>query len=192
MLPKVAAIEKALAGGVPRVHVISYSLPDSLLLEVFTNEGTGTLVVDDIKHLSPAEQVTLRPAMARLWDKGLPLDERILRFTAGEDHRLDERLVAYDVRASIAHARMLERRACSAPRRGSPSARTRSARSRARRRRVVDEYLAKLVLEPKTLDALLERSLNLVLVVRIGVNHVPLQRHASAPPTGHEAREPQQ
>ena len=46
--------------------------------------------------------------MARLWDKGLPLDERILRFTAGEDHRLDERLVEYDVRASVAHARMLE------------------------------------------------------------------------------------
>ena len=46
--------------------------------------------------------------MPRLWDKGLPLDERILRFTAGEDHLLDERLVPYDVRASIAHARMLE------------------------------------------------------------------------------------
>jgi argininosuccinate lyase len=45
--------------------------------------------------------------MPRLWDKGLPLDERILRFTAGEDHALDERLVAYDARASIAHARML-------------------------------------------------------------------------------------
>ena len=47
--------------------------------------------------------------MARLWDKGLPLDERILRFTAGEDHRLDERLVPYDARASMAHARMLEK-----------------------------------------------------------------------------------
>jgi argininosuccinate lyase len=47
--------------------------------------------------------------MARLWDKGLPLDERILRFTAGEDHVLDERLVAYDAQASIAHARMLEK-----------------------------------------------------------------------------------
>jgi acetylglutamate kinase len=56
MLPKVAAIERAIAGGVPRVHVISYALPESLLLEVFTNEGTGTLVVDDIEHLSPAEQ----------------------------------------------------------------------------------------------------------------------------------------
>jgi argininosuccinate lyase len=45
--------------------------------------------------------------MTRLWDKGKPLDDHILRFTAGEDHRLDERLVKYDVRASIAHARML-------------------------------------------------------------------------------------
>ena len=45
--------------------------------------------------------------MSRLWDKGAPLDDRVLAFTAGEDHALDERLVAYDVRASIAHARML-------------------------------------------------------------------------------------
>lgn len=57
MLPKIAAIERALAGGVPRVHVISYALPESLLLEVFTNEGTGTLVVNDIEHLLPEEQV---------------------------------------------------------------------------------------------------------------------------------------
>ncbi|HEY7213684.1 MAG TPA: argininosuccinate lyase [Thermoanaerobaculia bacterium] len=45
--------------------------------------------------------------MSRLWDKGEPLDERVLRYTAGEDHLLDERLVSYDVRASIAHAAML-------------------------------------------------------------------------------------
>jgi acetylglutamate kinase len=57
MLPKAAAIEQALAGGVPRVHVISYAVPDSLLLEVFTNEGTGTLVVNDTKNLSPEEQL---------------------------------------------------------------------------------------------------------------------------------------
>ena len=56
MLPKVAAIERALSGGVPRVHVISYAQPDSLLLEVFTNEGTGTLVVNDTKALRPEEQ----------------------------------------------------------------------------------------------------------------------------------------
>jgi len=45
--------------------------------------------------------------MSRLWEKGLPLDERVLRYTAGEDHVLDSRLVAYDVRGSIAHAEML-------------------------------------------------------------------------------------
>ena len=45
--------------------------------------------------------------MSRLWDKGLPLAERVLRYTAGEDHRLDARLVSFDVRASIAHAQML-------------------------------------------------------------------------------------
>jgi len=45
--------------------------------------------------------------MSRLWDKGAPLDERVLAFTAGDDYALDERLVKYDVRASIAHAEML-------------------------------------------------------------------------------------
>jgi argininosuccinate lyase len=45
--------------------------------------------------------------MTRLWDKGGPLDERVLRYTAGEDHALDNRLVAYDVQASIAHAEAL-------------------------------------------------------------------------------------
>ena len=45
--------------------------------------------------------------MSRLWEKGVPLAERVLRYTAGEDHVLDARLVAYDVRGSIAHAEML-------------------------------------------------------------------------------------
>lgn len=58
MLPKAAAIEAAIQNGVRRVHVISYNNPDSLLLEVFTNEGTGTLIVDDIAKLSPAEQAS--------------------------------------------------------------------------------------------------------------------------------------
>jgi argininosuccinate lyase len=45
--------------------------------------------------------------MTRLWDKGAPLDARVLHYTAGEDYALDERLVRHDVRASIAHAEML-------------------------------------------------------------------------------------
>ena len=62
MLPKVAAIDAAIANGVQRVHVISYEVPDSILLEVFTNEGTGTLVVDDIAALTRAEQSPARQA----------------------------------------------------------------------------------------------------------------------------------
>jgi acetylglutamate kinase len=58
MLSKVAAIEAALANGVQRVHVISYKVADSLLLDVFTNEGTGTLAVDDIGALTLAEQAS--------------------------------------------------------------------------------------------------------------------------------------
>ena len=56
MLPKAAAIESAIRAGVRRVHVITYKSSDSLLAEIFTNEGTGTLVVADLKALSPAEQ----------------------------------------------------------------------------------------------------------------------------------------
>src|SRR5271155_3066185 len=57
MLPKAAAIEQAIRSGVRRVHIISYKSADTLLAEVFTNEGTGTLVVPDLKALSPAEQL---------------------------------------------------------------------------------------------------------------------------------------
>ncbi len=56
MLPKAKAIEDALRGGVRRVHVTSYKSPDGILAEVFTNEGTGTLIVENISALSAAEQ----------------------------------------------------------------------------------------------------------------------------------------
>ena len=42
-----------------------------------------------------------------LWDKGTPTDPAVLRFSAGREYLLDERLVPHDVQASIAHARML-------------------------------------------------------------------------------------
>ncbi len=56
MLPKAKAIETAIRGGVRRVHVVSYSAPEGILGEVFTNEGTGTLIVEDVNALTPAEQ----------------------------------------------------------------------------------------------------------------------------------------
>ena len=56
MVPKAKAIEQALRAGVRRVHVVSYLSPEGILAEVFTNEGTGTLIVPDVNALSPAEQ----------------------------------------------------------------------------------------------------------------------------------------
>ncbi len=61
MLPKAKAIEDAIRGGVRRVHVVSYKAPEGILGEVFTNEGTGTLIVSDIKGLTPAEQQSSFP-----------------------------------------------------------------------------------------------------------------------------------
>lgn len=45
----------AIAGGVAKVHIVSGMTPSALLLEVFTNEGCGTLVVRDrhAKGVSP-------------------------------------------------------------------------------------------------------------------------------------------
>src|SRR5579863_7488546 len=58
MLPKAKAIEQAIRGGVRRVHVVSYKSPEGILGEVFTNEGTGTLIVADVNALTQAEQQT--------------------------------------------------------------------------------------------------------------------------------------
>ncbi len=58
MLAKASAVESAIGGGVPRVHLISGSARDSLLREIFTNEGSGTLVVESIGTLSGDERKT--------------------------------------------------------------------------------------------------------------------------------------
>ncbi|MFK7927164.1 MAG: acetylglutamate kinase [Myxococcota bacterium] len=44
MRPKAAAIRRALGAGVPRVHVVDGRRAGALLEEVFTTEGSGTLV----------------------------------------------------------------------------------------------------------------------------------------------------
>ncbi|HLR94613.1 MAG TPA: acetylglutamate kinase [Jiangellaceae bacterium] len=47
MVPKMSACSDAVRGGVPRATVIDGRLPHSVLLEVFTNEGVGTMVVPE-------------------------------------------------------------------------------------------------------------------------------------------------
>ncbi|MGC8724228.1 MAG: acetylglutamate kinase [Acidobacteriota bacterium] len=56
MRPKMAAARAALQGGVRRVHVVGLRQKASLLLEVFTNAGAGTLIVKSTSELAPGEQ----------------------------------------------------------------------------------------------------------------------------------------
>jgi acetylglutamate kinase len=45
MVPKMEACLRAVRGGVPRAHVLDGRVPHALLLEVFTDEGVGTMVL---------------------------------------------------------------------------------------------------------------------------------------------------
>jgi len=47
MIPKLEACVRAVEDGVPQAHVVDGRQPHSLLLEVFTSEGIGTMVVPD-------------------------------------------------------------------------------------------------------------------------------------------------
>jgi acetylglutamate kinase len=47
MIPKMEACLQAVRGGVPQAHVLDGRLPHSVLLEIFTDSGIGTMVVPD-------------------------------------------------------------------------------------------------------------------------------------------------
>lgn len=52
MRPKITAARSALADGVASVHLVSGVQSDAILAEVFTNEGSGTMVVRQTRHES--------------------------------------------------------------------------------------------------------------------------------------------
>ena len=47
MAPKMEACLRAVTGGVPQAHVVDGRVPHSILLEIFTSEGVGTMVLPD-------------------------------------------------------------------------------------------------------------------------------------------------
>ncbi len=47
MLPKISGALKALKAGVRKTHIIDAELPHSLLLELFTDKGVGTEIIND-------------------------------------------------------------------------------------------------------------------------------------------------
>ncbi len=55
MIPKVGACARALRGGVPRAHILNGKVPHAVLLEVFTDEGVGTMITADGNHPAATE-----------------------------------------------------------------------------------------------------------------------------------------
>ncbi len=53
MIPKVQACLDAIASGVPTAHIVSGTLPHALLVELFTPEGIGTMIVPDDDRAPP-------------------------------------------------------------------------------------------------------------------------------------------
>lgn len=51
MLPKLSNCTDAVRGGVKRVHILDGRVPHSILLEIFTNKGNGTMFYDDFDGL---------------------------------------------------------------------------------------------------------------------------------------------
>ncbi len=47
MLPKIRSIAESLDAGVPQVHILNGTFPHSLLLEIFTDSGIGTMFTID-------------------------------------------------------------------------------------------------------------------------------------------------
>ena len=45
----------------------------------------------------------------KLWDKGISIDQKIEKFTVGNDREIDIHIAKYDVQASLAHAKMLQK-----------------------------------------------------------------------------------
>jgi len=48
MVPKMEACVRAVQGGVPQAHVIDGRQPHAMLLEIFTSEGVGTMVLPEV------------------------------------------------------------------------------------------------------------------------------------------------
>ena len=46
MIPKIAGCARALRGGVERAHILNGTIPHALLLEVYTDEGVGTMITE--------------------------------------------------------------------------------------------------------------------------------------------------
>jgi len=54
MIPKIEACITALSAGVSRAHILNGTIPHSLVLEIFTDHGVGTMIMPDHEDYLPA------------------------------------------------------------------------------------------------------------------------------------------
>ena len=51
MIPKTDCCAEAVAGGVKRTHIIDGRIPHSILIEMLTDEGIGTMILNEEEHV---------------------------------------------------------------------------------------------------------------------------------------------
>lgn len=66
MIPKLQSCVGALEGGVPRVHIVNGTKPHSILVELLTSAGSGTLIYDDAAVVSKEDMRPLGILASRL------------------------------------------------------------------------------------------------------------------------------
>jgi amino-acid N-acetyltransferase len=98
---KLANAIKALRGGVPRVHIIDGQVEEGLLGEVFSNEGTGTLVhLNEYQAIRRALKKDTRGIFALT--RGAVENDELLPRTLGEIERTLGDFYVFDVDGSLA------------------------------------------------------------------------------------------
>jgi len=81
---------RAVRGGVPRVHLIDGRLEEGLLGEVFSNEGTGTLIhANEYQAIRQATRKDIR-ALHQLIEAGVARDELVRRSRAEIERQIDD------------------------------------------------------------------------------------------------------
>ena len=66
MIPKLQSCIEAIEGGVPRAHIVNGTKPHSILVELLTSSGAGTLIYDDDAEFSKDEMRPLGILASRL------------------------------------------------------------------------------------------------------------------------------
>jgi len=90
MLSKARHAAAACAAGVPRVHIVNGREDEALLAEVFSHEGTGTLIyANEYEQIRPARKKDVR-AIQQLTKKAVEADELIRRTRAEIDRNLSD------------------------------------------------------------------------------------------------------